>query len=75
MKQEFEHFRGYEKYGLWTNLCISRVVVSCEGAGPPERIMIFHEVDYGQNKYEFYLNMWDTPRVWREEVLLNIKEV
>ena len=31
MKKDFDHFRGYEKYGLWMNLCISRVVVPCEG--------------------------------------------
>ena len=30
MKKIFDHFRGYEKYGLWMNLCISRVVVPCE---------------------------------------------
>ena len=30
MKKDFDHFRGYEKYGLWMNLCISRVVVPCE---------------------------------------------
>ena len=57
MKKDFDHFRGYEKYGLWMSLCISRVV------GPLEKIMIFHEVDYRQNKYEFYLDMWDTPRI------------
>ena len=22
MKKDFDHFRGYEKYGLWMNLCI-----------------------------------------------------
>jgi hypothetical protein len=32
-------------------------------------------VDFGQYKYEFYLDMWDTPRMWRDEVLLDIKEV
>ena len=35
--------------------------------------MKFHGVDYGQNKYEFYLDMWYTPRIWRDEVLLDIK--
>jgi hypothetical protein len=30
MKEDFDHFRGYEKYGLWKNLCNSRVVVPCE---------------------------------------------
>ena len=30
MKKDFDHFRGYEKYGLWKNLCILRVVVHCE---------------------------------------------
>ena len=30
MKKDFDHFRGYEKYGLWKNWCISRVVVPCE---------------------------------------------
>ena len=73
MKKDFDPFRG--KYGLWMNLCISRVIVPCEDTWPLEKIMIFHEVDFRQNKYEFYLDMWDTPRVWRDEVLLVIKEV
>ena len=75
MKKVFDHFRGYEKYGLWKNLCISRVVVPCEDPWRLEKIMRFHGVDLGQNKYEFYLDMWDIPRVWRDEVLLDIKEV
>ena len=62
-KKDFDHFRGYEKYGLWMSLYISRVVVPCEGFDPWKRIRIFHEVDFGQNKYEFYHDMWDTPRV------------
>ena len=57
MKKDFDHFRGYEKYGLWMSLCILRVVVPCEDTLPLERSMIFHEVDFGQNKYEFYLDM------------------
>ena len=24
MKKDFDHFRGYEKYGLWKNLCNSK---------------------------------------------------
>ena len=75
MKKDFDHFRGYEKYGLWMNLCILRVVVPCEDTWPLEKIMIFHKVDFGQNKDEFYLDMWDTPRMWRDEVLLDIKVV
>ena len=42
---------------------ILRVVVPYEEILPLERIMIFHGVDFGQNKHEFYLDMWDTPRV------------
>ena len=38
---------------------------------PLEKIMIFHGVDFRQNKYEFYLDMWDTPRIGRETVLLD----
>ena len=30
MKKDFDHFRGYEKYGLWKNWSILRVVVPCE---------------------------------------------
>ena len=30
MKKDFDQLRGYEKYGLWMNLCISSVVVPCE---------------------------------------------
>ena len=30
MKKYFDHFRGYEKYGLWRNWSILRVVVPCE---------------------------------------------
>ena len=30
MKKDFDHFRGYEKYGLWKKLCILRVVVPYE---------------------------------------------
>ena len=30
MKEDFDHFLGYGKYGLWMNVCISRVVVPCE---------------------------------------------
>ena len=30
MKEDFDHFRGYKKYGIWMNLCILRVVVPCE---------------------------------------------
>ena len=54
---------------IWSmeDLCILRVVVPCEETWPLEKIMIFHGVDLGQNKYEFYLDMWDIPRVWREE--------
>ena len=37
--------------------------------------MIFHEVDSEQNKYEFYLDMLDTPRIWGYGVLLDVKEV
>ena len=37
--------------------------------------MIFHEVDFEQNKYEFYLDMLDTPRIWGYGVLLDVKEV
>ena len=40
-----------------------------------EKIMILHGVDFGQNKYEFYLDMLDTPRICRDEVLFDIKEV
>ena len=58
--EELEHFKGGST--LWEPLA-------------PGKDMMFHEVDYGQNKYEFYLDMWDTPRVWRDEVLLDIKEV
>ena len=29
MKKDFDHFRGYEKNGLWMSLCILRVVVPC----------------------------------------------
>ena len=61
MKKDLDHFRGYEKCGLWMNLCILRVVVPCEDTWPLEKIMIFHGVDFGQNKYEFCLDMWDTP--------------
>ena len=68
----FEDMRNmvYEK-----KLCISRVVVPYEDTWPLEKIMIFHGVDFGQSKYEFCLDMWDTPRIWRDEVLLDIKEV
>ena len=75
MKKDFDHFRGYEKYGLWKNSCISRVVVPCEDIWPLEKIMIFHGVDFGQNEYEFYLDMWDARRIWRDGVLLDIEEV
>ena len=27
MKKYFDHFQGYEKYGIWMSLCISMVVV------------------------------------------------
>ena len=30
---------------------------------PWKKVMIFHEVDFEQNKYEFYLDMFDTPRI------------
>ena len=30
MKRDFDHFQGYEKYGLRKKLCILRVVVPCE---------------------------------------------
>ena len=43
---------------------ILRVVVPCEDTKPLEKMMmIFHEVDFGQNKNEFCLDMWDTPRI------------
>ena len=57
---EFVHFKGGS---------------NCENPWPLEKKMIFHEVDYRRNKYEFYLDMWDIPRVWRDEVLLEVKEV
>ena len=34
MKRDFDHFRGYEKYGLWMSLCISRVVVTVKTLDP-----------------------------------------
>ena len=74
MKKDFDHFQGYEIYGLWKKRCILRVVVPCEDTWHLEK-MTFPEVDFGQNKYEFCLDMWDTPRVWRDEVLLDIKVV
>ena len=46
MKKDFDHFRGYGKYGLWMNLCISRVVVPCEGLDPGKANDI-PRVDYG----------------------------
>ena len=30
MEKDFDHFRGYEKYGLWKNWSILMVVVPCE---------------------------------------------
>ena len=75
MKKDFDHFRGYEKYGLWNNWSILRVVVPCEDTKPLEKMMIFHEVDFRQNKKEFCLDMWGIPGIWRDEVLLDIKEV
>ena len=48
MKKDFDHFRGYEKYGLWMNFCILRVVVPCEDTLPLEKIMISHGVYYGK---------------------------
>ena len=48
---------------------------NCENPWSQIKKMVFHEVDFGQNKYEFCLDMWDTPRVGRDEVLLDIKEV
>ena len=51
------------------------VVVPYEGTWPLVKIMIFHGVDFGQNKYEFYLDMLDTPRIWGYGVLLDVKEV
>ena len=63
MKKDFDHFRGYEKYVLWMNFCILRVVVPCEDTLPLEKIMISHGVDYRQNKFEFYLDMSGTPRI------------
>ena len=75
MKKDSDHFRGHEKYGLWMNLCNSRLVVPCEDPWPLEKIMIFHGVDFGLHKYKFYLDMWDTPGIWRDEVLLDIKEI
>ena len=57
---EFVHFKGDS---------------NCEDPWPLEKKMIFHGVDFGQNKYEFYLDMLDTPRIWRDEVLLDVKEV
>ena len=50
MKKEFDHFRLYEKYGLWMSLCISRVVVTVRTLDPWKGYMIFHKVDFGQNK-------------------------
>ena len=34
MKKDFDHFRGYEKYGLWMSLCNSRVVVTVRTLDP-----------------------------------------
>ena len=42
---------------------------------PWKKVMIFHEVDFEQNKYEFYVDMLDTPRIWGYGVLLDVKEV
>ena len=44
-----------------------------ENPWPLEKKMIFYEVDYGKYKYEFCLDMWDTPRVWMNEVLFGYK--
>ena len=60
---------------VYGRLCILKVVVPCEETWPLEKVMIFHEVDFEQNKYEFYLDMLDTPRIWGYGVLLDVKEV
>ena len=60
---------------VYGRLCILRVVVPCEETWPLEKVMIFHEVDFEQNKYEFYLDMLYTPRIWGYGVLLDVKEV
>ena len=31
-------------------------------------MMLFPEVDFGQNKYEFYLDMWGIPKSMWDEV-------
>ena len=60
---------------VYGKLCILKVVVPCEETWPLEKVMIFHEVDFEQNKYEFYLDMLDTPRIWGYGVLSDAKEV
>ena len=60
---------------VYGRLCILKVVVPYEETWPLEKVMIFHEVDFEQNKYEFYLDMLDTPRIWGYGVLLDVKEV
>ena len=48
---------------VYGRLCILKVVVPREELDPWKKVMIFHEVDFEQNKYEFYLDMFDTPRI------------
>ena len=50
---------------IWSmeDLCILRVVVPCKNPWPLEKIRILHWVDFGQNEYEFCLDMCDTPRL------------
>ena len=50
---------------IWSmeDLCILRVVVPCKNRWPLEKIRILHWVDFGQNEYEFCLDMCDAPRV------------
>ena len=37
---------------------------------PWKKVMIFHEVDFEQNKYEFYLDMLDTPIILHTLIFL-----
>ena len=48
---------------VYGRLCILRVVVPCKNHWPLEKIRILHWVDFGQNEYEFCLDMCDAPRV------------
>ena len=62
MKKDFWPFSRIWEIWSMEDWSILRVVVPYEEISPLERIMIFHGVDFGLNKYEFYLDMLDTPK-------------